>query len=91
MSRTIISFVFVSLVSAFATGCMGESEDPNDLVWYDDDMNACYTLNEKGNRVQVPCEESAMPGLETSAGPGAGCTGTACCQVKDDSGGICPK
>jgi len=94
MSRTtnICSFVFVFLVSVFATGCMGESEDPNGLIWYDDDMDACFTTNNKGQQVQVPCEEiGAMPGLDTSASEGAGCTGTACCQVKDDNGGICPK
>lgn len=96
MSRTtnIFSFVFVSLVSVFATGCMGESEDPNGIVWYDDEMNACFTTNDKGQRVQVPCDDMgmAMPDLEESASDGAGCTGTACCQViNDDDRGICPK
>jgi hypothetical protein len=95
MSRTtnIFSFVFVSLVSVFATGCMGESEDPNGIVWYDDEMNACFTTNDKGQRVQVPCDDTgARPDLDTSAAnQGAGCTGTACCQAIEDDGGICPK
>lgn len=86
---SIFGFALVVHSSVFATGCIAETNEPEQLIWYDDELGACYTTNEKGQSVQVPCEESATPGLGELAGETAGCTGTTCCQTKS-SDGICP-
>jgi hypothetical protein len=88
--RSTLGFALIALASVFATGCIAESNEPEQLVWYDDDLNACFTANEKGQSVEVPCDESAAVGMsELNLGGGAGCSGSACCQTRDVETGFC--
>jgi hypothetical protein len=85
-----IGFALVALASVFATGCIAETNEPEQLIWYDEDFDACFSKNEKGQTVQVPCEEMEMPGLDEASDTGAACTGSACCETRggnvDDTG-----
>lgn len=88
MLRSIATFAFAILASAFATGCIAEANEPADLIWYDDEFDACFSSGKDGKTVEVPCEE-AMPGLEEQAGETSGCTGSACCDAKRNDPGYC--
>jgi hypothetical protein len=80
--RSFIGFALVAMTSVFATGCIAESSEPEQLVWYDDDLDACFTQNTKGQTVQVPCEESAGPGMNELYTNGTACTGSTCCDAR---------
>ncbi len=87
--RSLIGFALVAMTSVFATGCIAETSEPEQLIWYDDDLDACFTQNTKGQTVQVPCEESAGPGLTEMNNNGTACTGTACCDARSVDEGFC--
>jgi hypothetical protein len=88
-THSFIALAIVSLASMFATGCIAESNEPSDLIWYDDEFDACLTSGKDGKTVEVPCEEAAMPGLSEQAEPEAGCTGAACCETRNGDTGYC--
>lgn len=89
--RSTFALALVALSAFFVTGCVGESEEPNGNVWYDKVQGICFTENEDGGAVEVPCEDfGAMPGLSEAADQGAGCTGTACCQTRYADPSFCP-
>lgn len=85
--HSFIGFALVALTSVCATGCMADADEPEQLIWYDEELDACFTEGAKGKKVQVPCEESsAAPGMEGLYNNGTACTGTACCEAINDSG-----
>lgn len=84
-----ISFALVAFASVFATGCIAESNEPEQIIWYDDEFDMCFSRNEKGQQVEVPCDQMAMPGFGELADPEAACTGAACCQTKLGDTGFC--
>lgn len=86
-ARSFIGFALVALTSVFATGCMAEADEPEQLIWYDDELDACFTENAKGQKVQVPCDESfAAPGMDELYSTGTACTGSTCCEAVNPDG-----
>lgn len=90
MSRTHFFSVALVLASALLSGCgdrmgYGESEP---IVIFDANENACFTYDDEGEAVQVPCD--AFPGLSpTNEDPKTmGCQMGQCCDTFNE--GTCP-
>jgi hypothetical protein len=69
MHRAMSSFgsVWLAFCALFTVGCMAETSDPSELIWYDDEAGACYTEDANGKAVEVPCD-GAEPTLEPQGG-----------------------
>ncbi|MDC3960001.1 hypothetical protein [Polyangium jinanense] len=74
-STSLLGLVLVALSALFTTGCMAEPTEPADLIWYDDEFNACFTTGKDGKSVEVPCDDAMNAPFETQAiPPDLGCT-----------------
>lgn len=65
MSRTQLISLALVLASSLLSGCaarMGYEETETGYVVFDPQTNICYTEDEEGNRVDVPCDPE-QPGL----------------------------
>jgi hypothetical protein len=70
-SASLLGLALVSLSSLFLGGCIAETSEPTGIVWYDDEVGACFETGKDGKPVEVPCDET----YETMTDePEIGCT-----------------
>lgn len=77
MSRT-TALLVLTLSSLLVAGCdestaLGTNDDdqsedyrygPDELVWYDDELDACFTKPEGGKAIEVPCPDESESIIE---------------------------
>jgi hypothetical protein len=57
MLRTTSALLLALLSTLFTAGC--DQQDAG-IIWYDDGLAACFTDNDGGKTVEVPCDQEGI-------------------------------